>query len=323
MTDVPDHKELSSSDESHIVIVNDEHSPMLEDLPSIETIGASYGLFPHLIRDTSEFLRTTNFSSTSAIISVSSEDEGDLYEQFLGESPNDTRLFDSLGNQLPDPWNSPININIHPRPDIPLAPRTSTISRTDPAHPDEGLFDIMIATLDDARAIEPEIDENNLFAERLIIDPLAYNPLSSSDSDLPEETSWSQIPDPSYVFNDWLQLLSQKQEKATANNDITMTTDTELISMTANGKDYVLTWNHMKKKFVIPDSLKRHLLLTIHGSTRAGHLSKKDSVSALMRSDYWWPNYVYDIKTHVKNCIPCQKTAPAPELKLPSSGNLW
>ncbi|KAL0231452.1 hypothetical protein GEMRC1_010856 [Eukaryota sp. GEM-RC1] len=90
----------------------------------------------------------------------------------------------------------------------------------------------------------------------------------------------------------WLKLLSQEQEQATKNNDITMTTDTELISMTANDKNYVLTWNHRKKKFVIPDSLKRHLLLTIHGSTRAGHPSKKDSVSALMRSDYWWPKYL-------------------------------
>ncbi|KAL0251311.1 hypothetical protein GEMRC1_000524 [Eukaryota sp. GEM-RC1] len=93
--------------------------------------------------------------------------------------------------------------------------------------------------------------------------------------------------------------------------------------MIANNRNYALTWNHRKKKFVISDSLKRHLLLTIHGSTRAGHPSKKDSVSALMRSDYWWPNYLYDMKSHVKNCIPCQKTAPAPELKLPSSGNLW
>ncbi|KAL0231435.1 hypothetical protein GEMRC1_010839 [Eukaryota sp. GEM-RC1] len=42
-----------------------------------------------------------------------------------------------------------------------------------------------------------------------------------------------------------------------------------------------------------------------------------------MRSDYWWPKYLYDMKSHVKNCIPCQKTAPVPELKLPSSGNLW
>ncbi|KAL0251433.1 hypothetical protein GEMRC1_000646 [Eukaryota sp. GEM-RC1] len=181
----------------------------------------------------------------------------------------------------------------------------------------------MIATLDDSRAIEPEIDEDNLFAERLTIDPLSHNPLSSSDSDLPEETSWTQILDPSHVFNDWLKLLSQEQEQATKDNDITMTTDTELISMTANDKIYVLTWNHRKKKFVIPDSLKRHLLLTIHGSTRAGHPSKKDSVSALMRSDYWWPNYLYDMKSHVKNCITCQKTAPAPELKLPSSENLW
>ncbi|KAL0251265.1 hypothetical protein GEMRC1_000478 [Eukaryota sp. GEM-RC1] len=74
MTDVPDHIDLSSSDESHIVIVDDEHSPMLEDLPSIEAIGASYRLFPHLIRDTAEFLKITNSASTSAIISISSED---------------------------------------------------------------------------------------------------------------------------------------------------------------------------------------------------------------------------------------------------------
>ncbi|KAL0251798.1 hypothetical protein GEMRC1_001010 [Eukaryota sp. GEM-RC1] len=323
MTDIPDHIDLSSSDESPILIVDDEHSPMLEDLPSIEAIGASYRLFPHLIRDTSEFLRISNSAATSAVISVSSEDEDDLYEQFLGESPKDTRLFDNLGNELPGPWNPPTNININPRPNIPLAPPNFD-------HPLYRLrshrrrpFDIMIATLDDSRAIEPEIDEDNLFAERLTIDPLSHNPLSSSDSDLPEETSWTQIPDPSHVFNDWLKLLSQEQEQATKDNDITMTTDTELISVTANDKDYVLTWNHRKKKFVIPDSLKRHLLLTIHGSTRAGHPSKKDSVSALMRSDYWWPNYLYDMKSHVKNCIPCQKTAPAPELKLPSSGNLW
>ncbi|KAL0252193.1 hypothetical protein GEMRC1_001405 [Eukaryota sp. GEM-RC1] len=334
MTDIPDHIDLSSSDESPILIVDDEHSPMLEDLPSIEAIGASYRLFPHLIRDTSEFLRISNSAATSAVISVSSEDEDDLYEQFLGESPKDTRLFDNLGNELPGPWNPPTNININPRPNIPLAPPNFDhvgihdnagyySPCTDSALTDEGPFDIMIATLDDSRAIEPEIDEDNLFAERLTIDPLSHNPLSSSDSDLPEETSWTQIPDPSHVFNDWLKLLSQEQEQATKDNDITMTTDTELISVTANDKDYVLTWNHRKKKFVIPDSLKRHLLLTIHGSTRAGHPSKKDSVSALMRSDYWWPNYLYDMKSHVKNCIPCQKTAPAPELKLPSSGNLW
>ncbi|KAL0231154.1 hypothetical protein GEMRC1_010559 [Eukaryota sp. GEM-RC1] len=277
MTDVPDHIDL--------------------------TIGASYRLFPHLIRDTAEFLKITNSASTSAIIPVSSEDEDDLYEQFLGESPKDTRLFDNLGNELPGPWNPPININIKPRTDIPLAPPNFDHVGihdnagyynpcTDSAHPDEGPFDIMIATLDDSQAIEPEIDEDNLFAERLTIDPLSHNPLSSSDSDLPEETSWTQIPDPSHVFNDWLKLLSQEQEQATKNNDITITTDTELISMTANDKNYVLTWNHRKKKFVIPDSLKRHLLLTIHGSTRAGHPSKKDSVSALMRSDYWWPKYL-------------------------------
>ncbi|KAL0252040.1 hypothetical protein GEMRC1_001252 [Eukaryota sp. GEM-RC1] len=308
MTDVPDHIDL--------------------------TIGASYRLFPHLIRDTAEFLKITNSASTSAIISVSSADEDDLYEQFLGQSPKDTRLFDNLGNELPGPWNPPININIKPRTDIPLAPPNFDhvgihdnagyySPCIDPVHPDEGPFDIMIATLDDSRAVESEIDEDNLFAERLTIDPLSHNPLSSSDSDLPEDSSWTQIPDPNHVFNDWLKLLSQEQEHATKNNDITMTTDTELITMTANDKDYVLTWNHRKKKFVIPDSLKRHLLLTIHGSTRAGHPSKKDSVSALLRSDYWWPNYLYDMKFHVKNCIPCQKTAPAPELKLPSSGNLW
>ncbi|KAL0231473.1 hypothetical protein GEMRC1_010877 [Eukaryota sp. GEM-RC1] len=180
MTDVPDHIDL--------------------------TIGASYRLFPHLIRDTAEFLKITNSASTSAIIPVSSEDEDDLYEQFLGESPKDTRLFDNLGNELPGPWNPPININIKPRTDIPLAPPNFDHVGihdnagyynpcTDSAHPDEGPFDIMIATLDDSRAIEPEIDEDNLFAERLTIDPLSHNPLSSSDSDLPEETSWTQIPE--------------------------------------------------------------------------------------------------------------------------------
>ncbi|KAL0231177.1 hypothetical protein GEMRC1_010582 [Eukaryota sp. GEM-RC1] len=187
ITDVPDHIDLSSSDESPIVIVDDEHSPMLEDLPSIEAIGASYRLFPHLIRDTAEFLKITNSASTSAIIPVSSEDEDDLYEQFLGESPKDTRLFDNLGNELPGPWNPPININIKPRTDIPLAPPNFDHVGihdnagyynpcTDSAHPDEGPFDIMIATLDDSRAIEPEIDEDNLFAERLTIDPLSHNP---------------------------------------------------------------------------------------------------------------------------------------------------
>ncbi|KAL0236025.1 hypothetical protein GEMRC1_002607 [Eukaryota sp. GEM-RC1] len=187
---------------------------MLEDLSSIEAIDADYRLFPQLIRDTSDFLRITNSPSTSAIIPVSSEDENDLYEQFLGESLKDTRLFDNLDNQLPDPWNL-------------LSTLTSTLDRifpcslelrlcspcTDPAHPDEGPFDIMIATLDDARAIEFEIDEDNLFAERLTIDNLAHNPLSSSDSHLPEETSWSQIPDPSYVFNDWLQLYAKNKRK--------------------------------------------------------------------------------------------------------------
>ncbi|KAL0252222.1 hypothetical protein GEMRC1_001434 [Eukaryota sp. GEM-RC1] len=188
MTDIPDHIDLSSSDESPILIVDDEHSPMLEDLPSIEAIGASYRLFPHLIRDTSEFLRISNSAATSAVISVSSEDEDDLYEQFLGESPKDTRLFDNLGNELPGPWNPPTNININPRPNIPLAPPNFDhvgihdnagyySPCTDSALTDEGPFDIMIATLDDSRAIEPEIDEDNLFAERLTIDPLSHNPL--------------------------------------------------------------------------------------------------------------------------------------------------
>ncbi|KAL0251011.1 hypothetical protein GEMRC1_000225 [Eukaryota sp. GEM-RC1] len=149
---------------------------MLEDLPSIKTIGASYRLFPHLIRDTSEFLRITNSSSTSAIISVSSGSRRRPPRPDISLAPPN---FDHVGIHDNAGYYSPC---------------------TDPAHPDEGPFDIMIATLDDARAIEPELEEDNLFAKRLTIDHLAHDPLSSSDSDLREETSWSQIPDPSYVF---------------------------------------------------------------------------------------------------------------------------
>ncbi|KAL0242789.1 hypothetical protein GEMRC1_005352 [Eukaryota sp. GEM-RC1] len=218
---------------------------MLQDLPSIIAIGTSYRLLP-LIRDTSEFLRIMNSPATSAIVTVSSEDEDDLYQQFLGESPKDTCLFDSLGNQLPDSWNPPTNSNIHPRPDIPLPPPNFGHVGI---HNNARYYSPCIDPV-----IKPEIDEDNLFAERLTIDPLVHNPLSSSDSDLSEETTWTQVPDPSHVFNDGLQLLSQEQEKAAANDDITMTTDTELISMTANDKNYILTWNQRLKDDIVVSS---------------------------------------------------------------------
>ncbi|KAL0211069.1 hypothetical protein P9112_009367 [Eukaryota sp. TZLM1-RC] len=173
--------------------------------------------------------------------------------------------------------------------------------------------------VDDPRCIEPEIDEENLFAERLLDDPALHNPPSSSDNEeYDAQADWT-FKEPNEIFANWLQQLYEAQQNALNNDDPLMKTDTEVKMI----NDVPILMNTRKNKIIVPERLKRHVLLTIHGSTRSGHPPKNECISTLLASDYWWPNHTYDMAVHIKNCIPCQKTADAIYPRIPASGKLW
>ncbi|KAL0231878.1 hypothetical protein GEMRC1_011282 [Eukaryota sp. GEM-RC1] len=109
---------------------------------------------------------------------------------------------------------------------------------TDSAHPDEGPFDIMIATLDDSRAIEPEIDEDNLFAERQL--PLQVIQNCTLDDHLPQNSYVDALKQKtSTILNKWKEAENSSNLKKRSLSSRNSATNKKLIDDIHQG-DFVL-----------------------------------------------------------------------------------
>ncbi|KAL0212094.1 hypothetical protein RCL1_005720 [Eukaryota sp. TZLM3-RCL] len=117
------------------------------------------------------------------------------------------------------------------------------------------------------------------------------------------------------VFDHLLSKIRSEQKIALTNKDPLF------VEATWNEK-YQLLLNQ-EGKIVIPDNLRQTILLNIHGLVQSGHPSLRSSISRLKESHFFWPSMVTDMEDHVRRCPACQKTAPIPSLKVPSSGSLW
>ncbi|KAL0226587.1 hypothetical protein P9112_013911 [Eukaryota sp. TZLM1-RC] len=75
-------------------------------------------------------------------------------------------------------------------------------------------------------------------------------------------------------------------------------------------------------KILVAPSLRPEILLLVHGSTEAGHPAFANCWKNLLGSDFLWAFTKADLTNHVKECVPCQKTAPVPSSFISSTGSL-